>query len=208
MATPIFTARIRGLAYATDAQRALWQEVSGIFGARLSEADKAVLEGLFAAHMTLTKAFADAGVPMMTGSDYGGGWLLPGFSLHQEFDLLGEAGVTPLQVLQMTTLNPATFLGREDEMGNVSKGMLADLVLLNGNPLDDVQNLHGIGGIFKSGTYFSPEDIGDLLGREDGSGTPAPIPVPASLGLLVAGLGAVAALARRRRAAGGDVSDA
>ncbi|MGS0759524.1 amidohydrolase family protein, partial [Roseateles sp. GG27B] len=68
------------------------------------------------------------------GSDLGGGWVIPGFSLHQEFRLLAEAGLSPLEVLQMTTLNGAEYLQRQATMGTVEAGKNADLVLLEANP--------------------------------------------------------------------------
>ncbi len=81
---------------------------------------------------------------MMTGSDFGGGWVIPGVSLHQEFDLLEKAGLTPLRILQMTARNGAEFLKRESTMGTVDEGKDANLVLLDGNPLESAQNLHTI----------------------------------------------------------------
>lgn len=101
----------------------------------------------------------------------------------------------------MTTLNGAKFLGLEDEMGSVCEGKLADLVLLDADPLADVQNLHGIYGVVKGGTYYSSADLRNLLGTGGGS-TPNPVPAPASFWLLLSGLGATAAVGAvgRRRA--------
>ena len=192
-------------AYATPEQLALWREVSGIFEARTTPEDRATLEGLYAAHESITRVLAGAGVPMMTGSDYGGGWLLPGFSLHQEFALLSQAGLTPLQVLQGTTLNPAAYLGRTDEMGNVRAGMLADLVLLRDDPLADVGNLAAIDGVFKSGAFYSRDDLRNLMRLADGSvpGDPSPVPVPGAAGLLLLALAGFGAAGRRARTAKG-----
>jgi predicted amidohydrolase len=85
------------------------------------------------------------------------GWEIPGFALHQEFDQLAAAGLTPLRILQTTTLNAAEFLGRTDTTGTVEPGKAADLVLLSGDPIDDVANLHGIAGVVRAGQYYSPE---------------------------------------------------
>ena len=69
---------------------------------------------------------ADGGVRMLAGSD--GGWLAsPGLSLQEEFLQLAKAGLTPLHILQMTTCNPADYLGRSDVMGAVAPGYHADL---------------------------------------------------------------------------------
>ena len=99
---------------------------------------------------------------MMTGSDLGGIWVIPGFSLHQEFHLLADAGLTPLEILQMTTLDPAQFLDREAAMGTVEAGKNADLVLLDDNPVKNVKNLDRIAGVFVKGKYFSKEALETL----------------------------------------------
>jgi imidazolonepropionase-like amidohydrolase len=74
---------------------------------------------------------------MMVGTD--GGGQAPGQSIHQEFDELAKAGLSPLKILQMTTLNPAEFLGRTGTMGSIDVGKNADIVLLDGNPVESVQ---------------------------------------------------------------------
>ncbi len=62
--------------------------------------------------LKMTKIFDECGVKMLTGSDFGGMWMISSVSLHQEFDLLKQAGLSPLRVLQMTTLHGAEFLQR------------------------------------------------------------------------------------------------
>ena len=94
---------------------------------------------MFALQMKVAKLFDENGVPMLAGSDFGGMWLVAGFSLHQEFDLLAQGGFTPLKVLQMTTLDGAQLLGREAHAGSVEEGKDANLVVLDANPLESVQ---------------------------------------------------------------------
>jgi imidazolonepropionase-like amidohydrolase len=100
-------------------------------------------------NLALAKFLSDAGVPMMAGTD-GGGLAVPGMTMQQEFDELARAGISPLKVLQMTTTNPAIFLGRTKSMGLVADGYEADLVLLDANPLESVANLHGIAGAVRA----------------------------------------------------------
>lgn len=107
----------------------------------------------------VVKMFDEAGVPMMTGSDYGGGWVIPGVSLHQEFDLLEQAGLTPLRVLQMATLEGAKFLKREQTMGTVEAGKDANLVLLDGDPTASVQNLHKLEAVIRAGRMYDKDEI-------------------------------------------------
>jgi imidazolonepropionase-like amidohydrolase len=113
----------------------------------------------------LLKTFDDNGVEMLAGSDYGGGWVIPGISLHQEFDLLAEAGLSPLKVLQMTTINGARFLKREATMGTIAPGKEANLVVLDGNPIESVQNLHRIHAVIRDGRYYSANDLTQMKER-------------------------------------------
>ena len=137
----------------------MWQEVSQQFDATISPEARTTLLTMYGQLQQLVKPFKDAGVNMMTGSDFSGGFVVAGFGLHDEFDRLGEAGLSPLDVLQMTTLNGAKFLGREATMGSVTVGKDANLVLLDANPIASVQNLHGIAAVVRAGLYLSVRDL-------------------------------------------------
>jgi imidazolonepropionase-like amidohydrolase len=101
---------------------------------------------------------------MMSGTD--GGWLsAPGLTLRQEFEELHKAGLSPLKILQMTTINPAEYLGRTATMGTVQPGRNADLVLLDANPLEEVANLNAIAGVVRSGNYYSRQDLDALRAK-------------------------------------------
>ena len=108
---------------------------------------------------------------MLAGSDESGGWEVPGFSLHVEFDELAKVGLSPLRILQMTTCDAAEFLGRTGTMGSVGPGKGADLVLLDADPTLDVRNLHRVAGVVRAGFYFGRKDLDALLARvEAGKG--------------------------------------
>lgn len=187
------------LAYVTDAERTRWQGVADAFAANLPEGfDQADLAALVDFQLRTVGILNEAGVPILAGSDYGGGFLVPGFSLHQEFALLSEAGLSPLEVLQSTTLTAATFLGREGVMGNVLAGMDADLVLLDANPLDGVANLQSIFGVVQDGTYHGPRELDAFLGEPSPVPSPVPVPVPGAGLLLLSGLGLAGAMRLRR----------
>jgi imidazolonepropionase-like amidohydrolase len=149
------------LRYVPAAQKQLWEELAQQFSTTLSPAARESLEQLFALQVQLVRPLKSAGVRMMAGSDSGGsaGWTIPGFSLHQEFDLLAEAGLTPLEILQMTTRDGALFLGREASMGSVAAGKNADLVLLDANPIASARHLHGIAGVVRGGVYYSVDAL-------------------------------------------------
>jgi imidazolonepropionase-like amidohydrolase len=147
------------LRYAPAASRTLWRDVGVEFDAKLTPDQRKLLEDLFQSQLRLTGVFNKAGVKMLTGTDFGGQWIVSGFSLHHEFDLLAQAGVSALRVLQMTTLDPARFLQRETIMGTVERGRNADLVLLDADPTKDAANLHRISAVVRSGRYLSRLDL-------------------------------------------------
>ena len=87
-----------------------------------------------------------AGVRFLAGSDGPDPMVVPGFSLHRELELLVESGFSSLEALQAATLNPALFLGMGEKYGAVEKGHIADLVLLDADPLVDIHNTRKIAG--------------------------------------------------------------
>jgi imidazolonepropionase-like amidohydrolase len=114
--------------------------------------------------LDMTLAMFRAGVPFMAGTDTAAGvHVFPGFSLHEELALFVRAGLTPLQALQTATRNPAQFLGRLADMGTVEKGKVADLVLLDANPLADIANTRRIRAVVLAGRYFGRTDLDRML---------------------------------------------
>lgn len=146
------------LRYMSEATLKTWRESMVTFNA-MPAPGRALFRQSYAQHLKLVKLFDEAGAKMMAGSDVSGIWEVPGFSLHQEFDQLALAGLSPLHVLQMTTLNGAQFLGRTASMGSVERNKAADLVLLDANPVDSVRNLHGIHAVVRAGRYYAREDL-------------------------------------------------
>ena len=80
--------------------------------------------------------------------------MVPGIDLHNELALLVEAGFTPLEALQAATLNPAKFLGKTDTFGTIQVGQVADLVVLDMNPLEDISHTRKINAIVLGGKFF------------------------------------------------------
>jgi imidazolonepropionase-like amidohydrolase len=103
----------------------------------------------------LTGQLHRAGVPLLAGTDAGVLYTYPGSSLHDELELLVEAGLTPAEALRTATTEPARYLGASDSLGAVGVGMVADLLLLEENPLDDVRRTRGIAGVVLNGRYLS-----------------------------------------------------
>jgi imidazolonepropionase-like amidohydrolase len=99
-----------------------------------------------------------AGVPLLAGSDIGNPFVFPGFSLHDELELFVQAGLTPLEALQAATLNPARYLGLTGSLATIEEGKLADLVLLDANPLEDIGHTRRIAAVVTNGRYL-PRDV-------------------------------------------------
>jgi imidazolonepropionase-like amidohydrolase len=107
-----------------------------------------------------------AGVKLLAGSDAGVVFMYAGFSLHGELESLVEGvGLTPVEVLRVATVNPAAFFGLERELGAIRPGYRADLVLLNGNPLEDIRRTREIAGVVRNGKWFDRAALDALLER-------------------------------------------
>jgi len=114
--------------------------------------------------LELVNAMHHAGIPFLAGTDTPPGvFVFPGFSLHEELQRFVAAGFTPMEALQTATLNPAKFLGMEDRLGTIEQGKLADLVLLDANPLDDIRNTQKIAAVVVNGRYLSRTDLDKML---------------------------------------------
>jgi imidazolonepropionase-like amidohydrolase len=114
--------------------------------------------------LEVVNAMHKAGIPFLAGTDTPPGvYIFPGFSLHQELQRFVAAGFTPMDALRTATLNPAKFLGLENEQGTIERGKLADMVLLDANPLDDIRNTQKISGVVANGRYFSRADLDKML---------------------------------------------
>ncbi len=151
------------LAYLPAKNVKRWRKVTAKFLALPTEA-RVTYRGLYRHQLSLVKLFADSGVRMMTGTD-GGSMMAPGLTLRQEFGELAKAGLSALEILQMTTINPARYLGRDGVMGTVEPGRNADLVVLDANPLDNVENLHRIDAVVRAGTRYSAAELAALKVR-------------------------------------------
>ena len=104
-----------------------------------------------------------AGVGMMAGTDCPIALLTPGYSLHEELRLFVEAGLTPLQALETATLKPAQYFHLEGELGTIRKNMLADLILLDANPLDDIDNTRRIRAVVRDGKLHDRAALDRML---------------------------------------------
>lgn len=101
----------------------------------------------------------------MLGSDAPQWWNVPGFATHRELKTYVEPGLTPYEALRTGTVNVARFLEIEDRAGTNEEGKYADLILLDGNPLEDIGNVQNIEGVFLQGKWLSAEERQEGLNR-------------------------------------------
>jgi hypothetical protein len=123
--------------------------------------DSTTVQSSFSFHRT--SELQRAGVGLLAGTDAPRAFITPGFALHDELALLVDAGLTPLQSLRTATYNAAAFLGALDSLGTVREGMVADLVLLNGDPLVDIRNTRRISAVIANGRVFDSSARAALL---------------------------------------------
>jgi hypothetical protein len=120
----------------------------------------------FAKFQELTGKLYKAGVPLLAGTDSPEPQVPPGFSLHQELEMLVESGLPPAAALRAATLTNATVLGQKDHLGSIAPGKLADLILLSANPLDDIRNTRRIELVVRSGQLARPAELLKRVPRE------------------------------------------
>ncbi len=103
------------------------------------------------------------GYGMLLGSDAPQVFNVPGFSIHREIDGLLAAGLTPLEIIQSGTINPAKYFNKENVFGQVKEGLEADLILLNANPLENLDNLQELSAVFRKGRFIPKVEINKRL---------------------------------------------
>ena len=110
--------------------------------------------------MALERAFAKAGGLLIAGTDpTGGGGVIPGFSNQRQVELLVDAGFTPLEAIQISTLNGAKYLGRDKTVGSIAVMKQADLVVINGNPAANISDIRKVETVFKQGIGYDPAKL-------------------------------------------------
>ena len=111
-----------------------------------------------------TAAAANGGVTILAGTDTGADnpGLYPGYSLHSELERLVEAGLSPLEALQAATVNAAKWIGQSARFGTIEEGKVADLVVLDANPLEEIQNTRSIVSVVFGGRYLDDDDLAEL----------------------------------------------
>jgi cytosine/adenosine deaminase-related metal-dependent hydrolase len=122
------------------------------------------MTSLMRKEMDFEVAFVKAGGLLLGGPDpTGNGGVLPGFGDQREIELLVEAGLTPLQAIQVLTENGAKYLGRQDQIGTLAAGKQADLVLIKGDPSKTIEDIENVETVFKAGVGYDSKKLIDSV---------------------------------------------
>lgn len=119
-----------------------------------------MVEAVFAKEVAIVGALHRAGIPVVAGTDQ----TVPGYSLHREIELYVQAGFTPMEAIQAATIVPARVMGMEKQSGTVEKGKRGDLILINGNPLEDIHNTRNVEYVITNGTVYPTADLWQSVG--------------------------------------------
>jgi hypothetical protein len=142
------------------------------WGRRLASRDEgntAAAKRVFQKELEIVGAMQRAGVPMLAGTDTLNPFCFPGFSLHEELALLVVAGLSPSEALRSATLNPAKFFALDQTLGTIEQGKIADLVLLDANPLTDIRNTQKINAVISNGRLFDRKALDKMLSQVEGN---------------------------------------
>lgn len=150
--------------YLPPALRAGWaQGLQSLYLNGRSSQEAAEHEELFAARLRFVGAAHRGGAVVMAGTDTGTPYVHTGFALHEELELLTHAGLTPLQALRAATSTPARYLGEQGRLGTVRRSALADLVVLDADPLQDIRNTRHVHAVVVRGQLITDEGREQLL---------------------------------------------
>lgn len=144
-----------------------WQPENNPFRANRTPEDYVMLKRKYKKRMEAIQIIRSAGVNFLAGTDMIVAFCFPGFSLHDELALLVEAGFTPMEALQAATLNPAIFMGMDQSLGTVERGKIADLILLDANPLEDIGNTKRIAAVILGGELFEKLQLEAMLANTE-----------------------------------------
>jgi imidazolonepropionase-like amidohydrolase len=136
-----------------------WLASISRFSGRLDGGDWTMLEQAKRNRRSLVAALHRAGVRIVVGTDTPNPFVAMGASVHIELANLVESGLSPLEALAAATIQPARMLGLEREQGSISVGMRADLLLVSGNPLEDIGRTRDIAGVMLNGQWFGAEEL-------------------------------------------------
>lgn len=180
------------LKFVPRAQRICWNsDANGMVSRDTSRAGRQSYMDFYRKGLEITGQAFRAGVPIMLGTDAGDTYVFPGFSVHDELEELVLAGLTPPEALKAATYRGAEYLGRAQELGSVEEGRLADLVLVDANPLERIGNTRRIHAVIFNGLLLERARLDTLLAGVETAAASRPL---SGRRFTVIGLGILASL--------------
>lgn len=149
--------------YVEASQLNYWKPEVGFFSRYRTPGYISSQKRYFQKELELVGAMQRFGVPILAGSDAPNAYVIAGFSLHDELALLVKAGLTPMQALATATRNPAEYLGELSSHGTVQTGKIANLIVLDADPLKDITNTTKINAVIQKGWYLSRDKLDIIL---------------------------------------------
>ena len=117
-------------------------------------------EKVFEKELAIVGALHRAGIPIVAGTDQ----TVPGYSLHREIELYVQAGFTPMEAIQAATIVPARVMGLDRDSGTVEKGKRGDLILIDGDPLEDIHNTRNVEFVITNGVMYHTAELWQSVG--------------------------------------------
>jgi Amidohydrolase family len=140
-----------------------WMKTAQQKAAGASKREYSLRKGLMEKSENVVGEMQQAGVKILAGTDTAAPFVYPGFSLHEELALLVQAGWTPMQAVQAATSGAAEFMGKSATQGTIEKGKVADVVLLDADPLGDIHNTSRIAAVVVRGKFLDRSALDELL---------------------------------------------
>jgi hypothetical protein len=152
------------LKYVTSIRKDIWWgiDVRNNRKKNLSEEGNGLSTDFYNTAKKQIKMANDIGVPIMTGTDVTDSYTFAGFSIHDELEDLTKSGLSNLEALQSATIIPAKFVRKDKDYGTIENGKIADLIILDKNPLENINNSKTINGVIMNGIYYDSDKINEL----------------------------------------------
>lgn len=152
--------------FKTKAQREQLETAIAERARQMRNQDYRMSDGNRKRHFQEIRDLSRAGVLLLAGTQLNQGAIgTPGLLLHDELQIFVEAGLSPFEALKTATVNPAKFMKREKDLGTIEEGKLADLILLDANPLEDISNTRRINAVVTNGRLLTRENLDEMLNK-------------------------------------------
>jgi Amidohydrolase family len=152
-----------GMEYVADSVKTKWAKTLHEDTQKMGEADVKkyhdYYEGLQKKHFEVLKKINDKGINIIAGVDASEIYSVPGFAILEEMKLYSQAGLSNYDILKTATINPAKYAKNEASFGTIEKGKNADLILLEGNPLENLESVSKVNGVFVNQKFYLKEEI-------------------------------------------------